>query len=99
MLFRLCTKLASPFRLTRIPKTTINKRSHLWILGGSLFTTLCFITSTSSAESKSKIEDGGKTPVEPRSLFDFQVTTIDGELVSLDRFKGKVCLVVNVASR
>ena len=33
------------------------------------------------------------------TFHDFQATTIDGQTISLDKYKGKVCLVVNVASR
>jgi len=32
------------------------------------------------------------------SIYDFSANDIDGNLVSLDRYKGSVCLVVNVAS-
>lgn len=33
------------------------------------------------------------------SLHDFTVHDIDGEAVSLSKYRGQVCLVVNVASR
>ncbi len=33
------------------------------------------------------------------SMHDFQVTSIDGEEVALSQYEGKVCLVVNVASK
>eukprot|EP01124_Arcella_intermedia_P033253 TRINITY_DN7920_c0_g1_i1.p1 TRINITY_DN7920_c0_g1~~TRINITY_DN7920_c0_g1_i1.p1 ORF type:complete len:257 (+),score=75.03 TRINITY_DN7920_c0_g1_i1:56-826(+) len=36
--------------------------------------------------------------VKENSIFDFESTDIDGELVPLSQFAGKVCLVVNVAS-
>lgn len=32
------------------------------------------------------------------SLYDFEVETIDGKLIKLDEYKGKVLLIVNVAS-
>jgi len=35
----------------------------------------------------------------PSSLHDFTVTSIDGEKVDLGRYKGKVCVLVNVASK
>jgi glutathione peroxidase-family protein len=35
----------------------------------------------------------------PGSLHDFTVTGIEGEQVDLARYRGKVCLVVNVASK
>jgi glutathione peroxidase len=34
-----------------------------------------------------------------RSLYDFEVTTIDGEKQSLDAYRGRVLLIVNVASQ
>jgi glutathione peroxidase len=39
-----------------------------------------------------------KTPVDNKSLYDFQVTSIDGKKVDLAKYKGKVLLIVNVAS-
>ena len=33
------------------------------------------------------------------SMHDFQMTSIDGEDVALSQYEGKVCLVVNVASK
>jgi len=33
------------------------------------------------------------------SIYDFSVTDIDGNPVSLEKYKGKVCLIVNVASK
>jgi len=35
----------------------------------------------------------------PESIFDFKVVDIDGNNVSLSNYKGKVCLVVNIASK
>jgi glutathione peroxidase len=35
----------------------------------------------------------------PASLYDFEVTTIDGRTEKLDAYRGQVLLVVNVASR
>lgn len=34
-----------------------------------------------------------------KSIYDFQVKSLDGKLVSLNDFKGKVLLIVNVASK
>jgi len=33
------------------------------------------------------------------TIFDFKVKDIDGNIVHLDKYSGKVCLVVNVASK
>ena len=41
-------------------------------------------------------DDSGKTP---KSALDFKVKNIDGKEVSLDKYKGKVVLIVNVASQ
>jgi glutathione peroxidase-family protein len=35
---------------------------------------------------------------EKKSIYDFQVTSIDGKKVDLAKYKGKVILIVNVAS-
>jgi len=34
-----------------------------------------------------------------QTIFDFNVVDIDGNKLSLDKYKGKVCLVVNIASK
>ena len=36
--------------------------------------------------------------MKPRSIYDFSVTSLEGEKISLDRYKNKVMLIVNVAS-
>src|SRR5262245_35004213 len=41
-------------------------------------------------------DDSAKSP---KSALDFKVKTIDGKEVSLDKYKGKVVLIVNVASK
>lgn len=33
------------------------------------------------------------------NIYDFQVKTIDGEIISMSKYKGKVLLIVNVASK
>jgi glutathione peroxidase len=50
---------------------------------------LIMIVSTQLALSKG----------EPMSLYDFHVRTIEGDKYALSRYKGKVLLIVNVASR
>jgi len=42
---------------------------------------------------------GDKPKSSAESIYDFTVKDIDGNDVSLDRYKGKVCLIVNVASK
>lgn len=39
------------------------------------------------------------TSLEPKSLYDFKMDSIDGKAVPLKEYKGKVALIVNVASR
>lgn len=39
------------------------------------------------------------TSLEPKSLYDFKMDSIDGKSVPLKEYKGKVALIVNVASR
>jgi glutathione peroxidase len=38
-------------------------------------------------------------PAEPKSVYDFKVKAIDGKPVKLDKYKGKVLLIVNTASK
>ena len=51
----------------------------------TLFTTLLLLTNLNAQEQK-------------MSLYDFNVTTIDGKKISMSKYKGKVLLIVNVAS-
>ena len=44
-------------------------------------------------------EDSTMAEKQPQTLYDFNVTNIDGENVALSTYKGFVCLVVNVASK
>jgi len=34
-----------------------------------------------------------------KSIYDFEVTTIDGKIISLSQYKGKILLIVNTASK
>jgi len=47
-------------------------------------------------------EDQGKKPTDEgsivKSLYEFTVSDIEGKEVSLAKYKGDVCLIVNVAS-
>jgi len=38
-------------------------------------------------------------PALAKSLYEFSARTLDGELVEFEAYRGKVCVVVNVASR
>ena len=38
-------------------------------------------------------------PAQQKSIYDFTISSIDGQQVSLDSYKGKVVLLVNVASK
>jgi glutathione peroxidase len=57
-----------------------------------IFTVLLFGSFSSMAQAQQKT--GGAK----KSIYDFQVTTIDGQKVDLAKYKGKVLLIVNVAS-
>lgn len=52
-------------------------------------------TDDKSAES----ESADAAPVSGKSIYDFEMTNIDGEKVKLDEYKGDVLIVVNVASQ
>jgi len=59
-------------------------------------TQLAWLESLANAGIKFREEDFG--PTAENSIFDFSANDIDGNNVSLDRYRGKVCIVVNVAS-
>ncbi|GAB0100837.1 Glutathione peroxidase [Sergentomyia squamirostris] len=44
------------------------------------------------------IADKMSTLPTPRSIFDYSVVDVNGNQVTLDQYKGKVCLIVNIAS-
>jgi len=56
---------------------------------------------STTAESTTKINmaAGDEAWKSAKSIYDFCVTDIEGNEVSLDKYKGKVCLIVNVASK
>jgi glutathione peroxidase len=56
-------------------------------------TTLLILSSLAAAISMHA------APKTPATIYDFKMKDIDGKEVSLEKFKGKVLLVVNVASR
>ena len=35
----------------------------------------------------------------PKTIYDFSAVDIDGNEVSLDKYRGKVCIIANVASK
>jgi glutathione peroxidase len=39
------------------------------------------------------------TAIDAKNIYEFKVNTIDGEEISLEKYKGKVVLIVNVASK
>jgi len=41
----------------------------------------------------------GSDPTKASSIFEFTAKDIDGNNVSLDKYKGHVCVIVNVASK
>jgi len=65
--------------------------SRIALIGSCVFLTVAAISGFGSGRSGS--EPGG------RSIYDFTMNDIDGKPVNLADFKGKVVLVVNVASR
>ena len=38
-------------------------------------------------------------PAAASTIYEFSATTIDGEDVCLDKYRGRVCVIVNVASK
>ncbi|XP_031376264.1 probable glutathione peroxidase 8 isoform X2 [Punica granatum] len=68
-----------------------------------LFPALHFEGSPTTGDRKSKscrsFSMASQTMQDPRSIYDFTVKDADGKDVSLDMYKGKVMLIVNVASK
>ncbi len=48
---------------------------------------------------KSSVSDKNNTTKNMKSIYDFEMISIDGQKVSLSEYKGKVMLIVNVASK
>lgn len=59
---------------------------------------LC-IALASGGDTDRQAGAGEKAAHKAQSFYDFTVKDIDGNEVSLAKYKGQVCLVVNVASR
>ncbi len=66
-------------------------------VGLCLFVSM-FLTVTAHARDDST-KPQSKAAAAPKTVHDFEVTTIDGEKVKLDKYKDKVLLIVNVASK
>ena len=67
------------------------------VLGGLLHVPACV---AQRANPEAGHEGGNKVSTAgPTSIYDFMVKDIDGKEVALSRYKGDVCLIVNVASK
>ncbi|KAK9887776.1 hypothetical protein WA026_000091 [Henosepilachna vigintioctopunctata] len=58
-------------------------------------------TKNGKAKKEENVEDVEieESPNTAKSIYEFTVKDIDGNEVSLDKYKGHVCIIVNVASR
>jgi glutathione peroxidase len=75
---------------------------RLTVLGALCALAWALPFARAEAEDANPVE--GKPPVpkpapEAKSMYDFQVKTIDGEDVKLAKYRGDVCLIINVASK
>jgi glutathione peroxidase len=68
-----------------------NKRVKLT---GLFFIAVAFILSFAATNTKIEKKSGAKS-----SIYDFKLKTLDGQELSLSKFKGKKMLIVNVASQ
>ncbi|MCB9849242.1 MAG: glutathione peroxidase [Phycisphaerales bacterium] len=57
---------------------------------------ICGFCVAARADESASAKSSAK---EVKSVLDFEVKTIDGETVKLDKYRGDVCLIVNVASQ
>jgi glutathione peroxidase len=60
---------------------------------------LCAMAALAKERTKEESAATAKAPSEAKSVYDFTVKDIDGKDVKLSDYKGKVCLIVNVASQ
>ena len=61
--------------------------------------TLCFAAATGMADDEKKDDTAAGKEKAPASVHDFKVNSLEGKEVDLSKYKGKVLLVVNVASQ
>ncbi len=74
-------------------------KSSMRTIKAVLYTLFLGICLVSCAQSQNKIQDS-KTNMEAKSFYDFTLQSLNGqEDISLEKYKGKKVLVVNVASR
>lgn len=59
----------------------------------------CSKTKTINSENRSKILKSEKENTVNKNIYDISVINMDGDTVSLSAYKGKVLLIVNVASK
>lgn len=76
-------------------------KKNFLLTGCALVATIIFVTACNSIASTSplKNEPKGNPTMSEKSVYDFTVKTIDGQEAKLDAYKGKVLLIVNVASK
>lgn len=60
---------------------------------------LATLSLTAALATDTNTSKEGEAPAEPKSVYGFTMKDIDGKDVKLADYKGKVCLIVNVASR
>ena len=78
-------------------ETTIIMLNLLYILS-FLFLGACTTPSTSSGTTATSDKNIMQQATAAKSIYEIPLTTIDGKQTSLDKYKGKKLLIVNVAS-
>jgi glutathione peroxidase len=68
-------------------------------LAAAVLALACARSPAQSAPAEPKQEGPQKEESHVTTVYDFEAKTIDGETIRLDRYRGKVLLVVNVASK
>jgi len=68
-------------------------------LGREAVVVLLSVLLTGSASSAPEETPTNKEPSVGTAFYDHRVKNVSGEDVSLSRYRGEVCLVVNVASK
>jgi len=76
---------------------TLSDGSHKWVLCAfNSKTQTAWLEALSAIGVTFREEEFGS--LKETSIFDFSANDIDGNLVTLDKYRGNVCIVVNVAS-
>lgn len=87
--------------IMHITTKTTSEETSICLAADSSDTRLTWLTALQGAgiEILPEAEDANEMVQKATSIFDFEVKTIDGNLVDMSKYRGHVTLIVNVASQ